>query len=300
MPILLGLIVIIVVLFLLDGWYTVPQKNIAMLTRFGKYTGLPKTAGLKFKYPIIDRVHKISIALQQIPANLSTKTRDDQFVVLPISIQFYVRNTERYYFNTTDPNDQITNIITAEVRKYTSQKDFQELYDERQEISDSVKESVATDLADYGVIIVRIVIDEPQPDKDTKEAYNSVKASERHLEAARNNAEAEYVHTVKMAEADAKRNELIGEGVKSFRKSIAQSYIETRQSLMEAGVDEDAADIFMTEAMRLDTMRDVGEKGNLVLVALDNNGVDNSIMPQTIAALKATEMEAKNQKKKIT
>lgn len=278
---------LIIVLMAVDGWYTVPQRSKGMLTRFGKYTGTPKGPGLRFKWPIIDRVHRVSQALQQIPANLATKSSDDQFVMLPISIQFWVNDTEKYYFDTTDPDEQISDIITAEVRKYTSRKDFQALYDEREEISDDVKKGVFNDLQDYGVTIARIVIDEPQPDETTKEAYNSVKASERHLEAARNNAQAEYVRTVKIAEADAKRNELIGEGVKSFRKSISESYIETRQALLDAGVQSAAADIFMTEAMRLDTMRDVGESGNLVVMALDQTQSDPNIMPQVLAAMKA-------------
>ena len=121
-------------------------------------------------------------------------------------------------------------------------------------------------LNDYGVTVARIVIDEPQPDANTKEAYNDVRASERRKDAAKNDAEAEYIKIVKAAEADQKRNELIGQGVKSFRMSIAQSYIETREILVNVGVDEKAADAFMAESMRLDTMRDVGEKGNLVVL----------------------------------
>ena len=138
-----------------------------MVSRFGKYRGTPRTPGLHVKIPLVDKVdQKVSTALQQIPANLDTKTTDDQFVTLPISIQFSVSDTAKYFYDTTDPNGQIKDIVTAEVRKYTSKKDFQELYDERQEISDAVIESVKSELQDYGIIVTRIVIDEPQPDED--------------------------------------------------------------------------------------------------------------------------------------
>jgi regulator of protease activity HflC (stomatin/prohibitin superfamily) len=286
MFILKVVLAILVVLFLFDGWFIVLQKHKGLVTRLGKYIGKPADAGFKLKLPLIDKVWRVSTALQQIPANLATKTKDDQFVTLPISIQFLVANGERYIFDSTDPNQQIKDIITAEVRKYTSKKDFQELYDERQEISESVKQSVQIELEDYGVSIIRIVIDEPQPDEGTKEAYNDVKASERRKEAASNDAQAAYIMTVKAAEADAKRNELIGEGVKSFRKSIAESYIETRAALIGAQIDEDSADGFMMEAMRLDTMRDVGESGNLIVMAMDQGENNNNVLPQIMAALK--------------
>ncbi len=282
--------------------FTVDQNEEALVSRFGRYTGKPRTSGLNFKIPLIDRVDaRVSTAIQYIPANLDTKTTDDQFVTLPISIQFSVSDTAKYFYDTNNPNTQIKDIITAEVRKYTSKKDFQELYlDERQEISNAVINSVKSELEDYGITVSRIVIDEPQPDDSTKQAYNDVRASERRKYAAINDAQAEYIKMVKAAEADQKRNELIGEGVKSFRKSIAESYIETRAALIEAGVDDASADAFMVEAMRLDTMRDVGEKGNLVVMALEHAGVDKSVMPQVMAALRVHKTEDQDNNKPAT
>ena len=89
-------------------------------------------------------------------------------------------------------------------------------------------------------------------------------------------------------EADKERNSLIGEGVKAFRKSVAESYIETRQSLIEAGVDEKAADAFMTEAMRLDTMRDAAEKGNVIIMDTAKGKAQNdNSMADVLAAMRA-------------
>ena len=116
------------------------------------------------------------------------------------------------------------------------------------------------------------------------------------VKMAKNDAEAEYIKIVK-AEADQKQW-IDGQGVKSFRMSIAQSYIETREILVNVGVDEQSADAFMTESMRLDTMRDVGEKGNLVVMALDKSGVENNVMPQVIAGLKTAKVTNQNKKQR--
>lgn len=270
--------------------FTVEQQTEALVSRFNKYTGTPRRPGLNFKIPLVDKVDaRISTALKKIDAKLATKTKDEQFVDLPISIQLEITDTAKYYYDTTKPNEQISNIVSAEVRKYANEKDFAELYSDREEISRQVIKSVISEMGDYGVQLRRIVIDEPQPDKSTVEAYNDVKASERRRDAAKNNADAERILMVGRAQADKERNELVGLGIKAFRKSIAESYIETRQALIDAGVDPKSADAFMAEAMRLDTMRDVGEKGNLIVMALEGSGQNKDVFPQVLAALKAQE-----------
>lgn len=268
-------------------FFNVAQQTEGLVSRFGKYTGKPRPTGLNVKIPFVDKLDaRVSTALQTLNAKLDCKTKDDQFVELPISIQFEVVDSEKYFYKTDKPTAQISDIVSAEVRKKSNEKDFEQLYSDRQLISDEVIESVKGDIEDYGVRLKRIVIDEPQPDANTKQAYNDVRASERRRDAARNEADAKRIIMVETARADKERNELMGEGIKSFRKSVAESYIETRKALIAEGVDEAAADSFMAEAMRLDTMRDVGEKGNLIVMAL--NGEDKaSTMPQVLAALEA-------------
>lgn len=269
-------------------FFNVEQNKEGLVSRFGKYTETPRTAGLNLKIPFIDKLDtQVSTALTAIPAELETKTSDDQFIKLPIDIQFEVSDTAKYYYKSNNPNDQIKTIVSAAVRKSTSGKTFADIYSMRQEISDNVKEAVLDEVSDYGIDIRRIVIDEPQADANVKDAYNRVKASEREKQAAENEAQAQYIKSVKSAEADKQRNALIGEGVKAFRKSVAESYIETRQALIDAGVDETAADEFMTEAMRLDTMRDAAEKGNVIVMDTARGAQNDNHMSDVLAALKA-------------
>lgn len=276
--------------------FTIGQQQEGLVSRFGKYTGSTRKTGLNVKIPFIDKVDaRVSTALQKLDAPLSTKTKDDQFVKLPISMHIEVQNTAKFYYDTTKPWDQISDLVSAEVRKYANEKDFNELYSDREQISEAVKASVAEEMKDYGVVLRRVVIDEPQPDENTKEAYNDVRASERRKDAAKNNAEAERIMSVAQAQADKERNELMGQGIASFRRSIANSYIETRKALVDAGIDPIAADNFMSEMMRMDTLRDVGQQGNMVIMALENPGSDSSVMPQVMAAMEAVNKKAPEQ-----
>lgn len=266
--------------------FTVPQRREALITSFGKHVRTEQNPGLRLKWPWPFNIVTVKVPtdLRQVNETLDTKTKDDLFVRLPITIQYEVRDTGRFYFDTSHPVDQMNKIVSAAVRKYTSGKQFQELYDERDQISQAVIEDVKIEVADYGISIRRIVVDEPHAPNEVQDSFNRVRASEREKDAAQNEADAEYIRRVKAAEADKKRNILIGEGVAGFRQSIAQGYAEIRNQLVSDGVDARAAERFMEEAMRLDTIRDVGDKGNMVIVVPANDQSGKAVTDLLAAA----------------
>lgn len=293
-------ILIILVGYLFTCLFTVPQRREALITFFGKHTRTETRPGLHIKYPWPFNIvaARIPTDLRQVNEMLDTKTKDDLFVNLPITIQYEIQDTARFYFDTDQPIDQMNKIVSASVRKYTSGKEFQDLYDERDEISMAVIADVKKQIMDYGIIIRRIVVDEPTAPRDVQDSFNRVRASEREKDAATNEAAADYIRRVKAAEADKERNILIGEGVAGFRQSIAQGYAEIRTQLVNDGVEPLNAERFMEEAMRLDTIRDVGDKGNMVIVVPQAGNHNNDLTSLiTGAPLLEKIAEAGNKKK---
>jgi regulator of protease activity HflC (stomatin/prohibitin superfamily) len=265
------IILVILCIIALSGLYTIEQQHEGLVTRFGKHVRTNPIAGLKIKIPLIERVQRISMQERQVDEALTTKTTDDLFVELPISVHFQVNNSAVYFFEKEDPVRLMKKVVAASVRKYTSAKSFQELYDERQEIKEGVMSAVHEQVTGFGIQINDIVIDEPQASEAVKKTFDRVRSSSLEKDAAKNEAEAEYIRRVRSAEADKKRNILIGEGVAGFREKIAAGYTFLRQQLIDEGVNPSEADHFMTEAMRLDTLRDIGDKGNMVIVAPDSS-----------------------------
>lgn len=250
-------------------FYSVPQQHTGLVTRFGEHVRTNETPGLKVKIPLVESVARISGQEFQTKEMLETKTNDDLFVKLPISIHYQVSDPAVFHFNKKDPVGLMSNVVSAAVREYTSQKTFQDLYNERQEIRDGVLAKVADKVGGFGLHINDIVIDEPQASAEVKHTFDRVRSSALEKDAAKNEAEAEYIRTVKRAEADKQRNILIGEGVAGFREKVANGYAGIRQKLITDGVDPTAAERFMEEAMRLDTLRDIGDKGHMVIVTPD-------------------------------
>lgn len=254
----------------LSGLYTVPQEHKGLVTRFGKHVRTNDEPGLKIKIPFIEQVDKISLQEFQEEETLETKTTDNLFVKLPIAIHYQVSDPATYNFKKGNPVKLMKKAVAGAVREYTSGKEFQELYDERQQIKEGVIKEIAEQVSGFGIQLNDIIIDEPQASDEVKSTFDKVRSSELEKEVAKNDAEADYVRRVRAADADKERNIRIGEGVAGFREKIASGYSALRKQLVSDGVDPAAADRFMEEAMRLDTLRDIGDKGNMVIVTPDS------------------------------
>ncbi|MES2729862.1 MAG: SPFH domain-containing protein [Pseudomonadota bacterium] len=277
----------IIVVCLFDSFFTVQQGHERLVTRFGKLVGTARRPGLQLKLPFIDRpTRPVSTQLQQVKDKLATKTSDNIFVELPISIQFEISDTAQFLFANDNPIAQIQALVNAGVRTYTSDKDFQHLYSDRDQISELVITNIHDSIGNYGVHLRRIVIDEPHAPMEIQQAYNQVRASERAMEAAKNEAQAGYIRRIKEAEADKQRNILIGEGVAGFRQRIADNYVAMAARFREAGVTPQEATEIMTKTMYLDTIRDIGDKGNMVIVVPETANA-NSITAPLIGNLAA-------------
>jgi regulator of protease activity HflC (stomatin/prohibitin superfamily) len=109
-----------------------------LLTRFGgNHVGTFEKAGIhvKLRWPITivaNRGRPISTQLQQVDETLETKTIDDVFIGLPISVQFEIHDSAVFVFNNDQPIRQMRSLVAAEVRRYAAKKDSQEIYDERE------------------------------------------------------------------------------------------------------------------------------------------------------------------------
>ena len=91
--ILIPLIILamIVLSLILGSFFTVNTAQVAVITRFGKFLRVAE-AGLNWKAPYLDSVTgMVSLRVNQITLTMETKTKDNVFVTIPISVQNRVR-----------------------------------------------------------------------------------------------------------------------------------------------------------------------------------------------------------------
>lgn len=266
-------------LLLKSTLFTVNQKEEALITSFGKHVRTEKDPGLHMKlpWPFNTVSAKVGTDLMQVEETLATKTSDDLFVQLPIAIQYEINDTGKYHFDNREPIENMKKAVSAAVRTATSGKDFQALYSDRDEVSSHVIDNIKPTVDEYGINLRRIIIDEPTAPQEVQASYNEVRASERLKEAAKNKAEAHKIELVARAEAEKQADILRGEGKAGFRKALFDQYGEQIESLVGKGVDREEAIKVMLDTMHQDTMRDIGQQGNMVIVTPDGSGAGGRI-----------------------
>ncbi|WJY90368.1 SPFH domain-containing protein [Corynebacterium confusum] len=268
----IGIIVLIVILTLFDGYFIVRTKEAAILERLGKYQGVAH-AGLHFKVPFVDRVReKINLQVRQLDVMVETKTKDNVFVQIPVAVQYQVvegREREAYY-TLSSPDQQIVAYVQDNVRSSVANMNLDDSFSSKDTIAQNVAESLRDNMAAYGWHFVNTLVTDIRPDERVRESMNSINAAQREREAAVAQAEAEKIRVVKEAEGAAEARKLQGRGVADQRKEIVEGIAAQYEMLRNAGVEE-SPEALMLVSQYLDAMVDVSSNGNASVLYMPSN-----------------------------
>jgi len=105
-------------LILISAFFIVKQQTAVIIERFGKFQSI-RHSGLQLKIPLVDRIAgRLSLKIQQLDVIIETKTLDDVFVRLKVSVQYKVIRDKVYdaFYKLDYPHDQITSFVFDVVR----------------------------------------------------------------------------------------------------------------------------------------------------------------------------------------
>ena len=272
---LLFLIPLLIVAFfiLLSGIFTVKQQTAAVLERFGKFLTV-SNSGLHFKIPMIDRIAgRINLKIQQLDVLVETKTKDDVFVRLKISVQFQVIKLKIYdaFYKLENPHDQITSYVFDVVRAEVPKMKLDDVFERKDDVAVAVKMELNEAMSDYGYDIIKTLVTDIDPDVQVKAAMNRINASEREKVAAEFEAEAERIKIVAKARAEAESKRLQGQGIADQRREIARGLEESVDVLNNVGINSQEASALIVVTQHYDTLQSIGEATNTNLILLPNS-----------------------------
>ena len=298
---ILVLIVLFVIVLLLST-VIVPQQQMGIIERLGKFNRV-LGPGLNFKIPIIERVAgKESVRIRQLDVPVETKTQDNVFVNLGVSVQFLAMQDKIFdaFYRLTDVNTQITSYVYDVVRGEVPKKTLDEVFETKDELAQIIKGDLSESMDTFGYSIVKSLITDIDPDANVKEAMNQINATERLRVAAQNEAEADKIRQVKSAEADAEAKKLQGEGIAKQRAAIIEGFKSSIGDLKEVtGSDVKTQDVMNMVMMvqYFDALRDIGTTGqnNAVLIPYGAGGA-NEILQQMTQALVAADQIKQSKK----
>lgn len=298
--VIIGVIAVVVVglILLFSGLYTVEQQTHALVERFGKFVGIAGP-GLNFKIPMIDTVAgRITHRVRELEIDVESKTADDVFVNLVIAVQFYVRDSEdavyAAQYKLSNPKQQISSYVFDVVRALVPEMPVDNVFSEKDKIALAVKERLEVQMQDFGYTILQALVNDVQPDEEVKRAMNKVNASARLKEAAKNEAEAKKIRTIAAAEAEARAKELQGVGIARQRLAIARGLKESVEACQDAGISASEASQMVLLTQHYDTVTAVGSqsKATIMMVPYAPTGM-SSVGDQITQALLSVEQSSK-------
>ena len=260
----------IVIVF--SGLFTVRQQTAAIVQRFGKFQSI-KSAGLQFKIPLFDQVAgRLSLKIQQLDVIVETKTKDDVFVKLKVSVQFKVLHEAIYdaFYKLENPHDQITSYVFDVVRAEVPKLKLDYVFERKDDIAVAIMRELQEAMNDYGYGIVKALVTDIDPDQEVKNAMNRINAAEREKLAAEYEGEAERSRIVARAQAEAESKKLQGQGIADQRREIARGLEESVEVLNQVGINSQEASALIVITQHYDTLQSLGEQTNSNLILLPN------------------------------
>ena len=279
-------IVFIVFLILFAALFTVKQQTAVIIERFGKFLSI-RQSGLHFKIPLIDRIAgRISLKIQQLDVLIETKTKDDVFVKLKVSVQFKVIKLKAYdaFYKLDFPHDQITSYVFDVVRAEVPKMKLDGVFVKKDDIAIAVKTELNEAMMDYGYDIIKTLVTDIDPDSQVKEAMNRINASEREKIAAQFEGDAARILIVEKAKAEAESKRLQGQGIADQRREIARGLEESVEVLNKVGINSQEASALIVVTQHYDTLQSIGQQTNSNLILLPNSPQSGSNMLNDMVA----------------
>jgi len=273
MSITFYILVFLAVVFLLSTFFTVRQQTAVSIERFGKFDSI-RHSGLQMKIPIIDKIAaRISLKIQQLDVIVETKTLDDVFVKIKVSVQFVVIKEKVYdaIYKLEYPHDQITSYVFDVVRAEVPKMKLDDVFVKKDDIAIAVKREVQESMETYGYDIIKTLVTDIDPDAQVKAAMNRINAAEREKVAAQYEGDAQRILIVEKAKAEAESKRLQGQGIADQRREIARGLVESVDVLQKVGVSSQEASALIVITQHYDTLQAVGQQTNSNLILLPNS-----------------------------
>jgi regulator of protease activity HflC (stomatin/prohibitin superfamily) len=170
---------------------------------------------------------------------------------------------------------QINSYVFDVIRARVPRIEIDRLFEEKEEIAKAIKEELNETMTDFGFEIMNSLVTDIDPAANVKNAMNEINAAQRMKQAATEKAEAEKIMKVKSAEADAESKALQGKGIADQRMAIVEGLKESVEDFQSGVAGTTAQDVMNLVLMTqyFDTLKDIGEKSNTILVPHSPGGM---------------------------
>lgn len=305
--IFIPIIIFLGLIILISSFFIVKQQTAAIIERFGRFLSI-RQSGLQLKIPLVDRVAgRLSLKIQQLDVIIETKTLDDVFVKLKVSVQYKVIREKVYdaFYKLDYPHEQITSYVFDVVRAEVPKMKLDDVFVKKDDIAIAVKTELNDAMMEYGYDIIKTLVTDIDPDPQVKAAMNRINAADREKTAAQYEGDAARILIVEKAKAEAESKRLQGQGIADQRREIARGLEESVDVLNRVGINSQEASALIVVTQHYDTLQAIGQETNSNLILLPNSPqAGSNMLNDMVASFTASNQigeamkDAKNKKQK--
>ena len=285
-----------VLVTVLKTLFTVRTYTAGVVERWGKFNRIVRP-GLHVLIPYAERVFFVDLQVKQAQFQVETKTHDNVFVQIPVSVQYQVLDDKIYdaFYKLSVPQKQIESFVFNSILGHVPKLSLDETFEQQSGISVAVKTELDSIMSGFGYNILTALVTDIIPDVKVKTAMNDINAAQRAQVAAQARGEADKILKVKQAEAEAQSKALQGQGIAAERQAIIDGLRGSIENFRESVPGSTAEDVMALVLLTqyFDTLRDVGTRGGSNTIFLPNNpGAANDFMTQILAGLRGSMTQA--------
>tara|TARA_B110001454_G_C12678949_1_gene417164 strand:- start:322 stop:1245 length:924 start_codon:yes stop_codon:yes gene_type:complete len=285
------ILLVLALLILFASYFIVKQQTAAIVETFGKFTSI-RQSGFHLKIPGVQKIAgRLSLKIQQLDVIIETKTKDDVFVKIKVSVQYKVIKEKVYdaFYKLDYPHDQITSYVFDVVRAEVPKMKLDDVFVKKDDVAIAVKSELNEAMMTYGYDIIKTLVTDIDPDAQVKEAMNRINAADREKTAAQYEGDAQRILIVERAKAEAESKRLQGKGIADQRREIARGLEESVEVLNRAGINSQEASALIVITQHYDTLQSIGADTNSNLILLPNNpNAASSMLTDMVASFAAT------------
>lgn len=291
----LGITLFFALVVLFASFFTVKQESAAIVERFGKFNSV-RQSGLHLKIPFVDQISKrLNLRIQQLDVIIDTKTLDNVFIKMKVSVQYQVIKTQvaDAYYRLENPEGQITSYVFDVVRAEVPKLKLDDVFVRKDDIAVAVKGELQDAMQSYGYDIVKALVTDIDPDEQVKHAMNRINAAEREKTAAEYESEAQRIRIVAVAKAEAESKKLQGQGIADQRREIARGLEESVKLLNNVNIGSQEASSLIVVTQHYDTLNSIGanNRSNLVLLPNSPTAASQMLNDMMVAMTAASKLE---------
>ncbi|AEB28124.1 SPFH domain-containing protein [Francisella hispaniensis] len=286
-------LIVLAVFLLAFSISIVATQSVNVIERFGKFVRIQR-AGLNFRIPFIERIAgKVSLRVQQLDIVAETKTRDNVFVHMKVSVQFLVEESKAVdaFYKLTNARAQMESYVFDVIRSSLPRMSLDESFENKDAIALDIKKELSEEMSTYGYTIIKSLVVDINPEENVKRSMNEINAAQRQLEATKAKAEAEKLIKIKEAEGQKESMKLLGEGIAEQRKAIARGLRVSIEDVKEGtgeGVSSEYISSLVMMYQYLDTLENMTKSGKSNVIFTPNSPKGfNNLTSEMISALSA-------------